>query len=144
MAFKSKLKTSEEIPTASLADIAFLLIIFFMVTTTFAASRGLDFQLPRQQKITGDEEVANIEAILIEVDDSGRILLDRNPANLEDIQPYIAPKLAINPSKPVLIKISDEAEYGRFIDVLDELKQADVKNIVLPSKEEIESWGDLY
>ena len=39
----------EEIPTSSMADIAFLLIIYFMVTTTFAATRGIDFSLPQEE-----------------------------------------------------------------------------------------------
>ena len=38
-------KPEDEIPTSTMADIAFLLIIYFMVTTTFAATRGLDFSL---------------------------------------------------------------------------------------------------
>jgi len=41
---------SDEIPTSSMADITFLLIIFFMVTSTFAATRGLDFALPKDDK----------------------------------------------------------------------------------------------
>ncbi len=143
MNFVRKLKINEEIPTASLSDIAFLLIIFFMVATTFAASKGIDLQLPQQyEKINGDFK--NFESILIEIKDNGRILIDRNPINLKDIQPYVATKLSNNPSKPVIIKVDSEAYYGRLIDVLDELKQIDVKNIVLPSKEEIKSWGDLY
>ena len=44
-------KVSDEIPTASMADIAFLLIIYFMITTTFAATQGLDFQLPQEQEV---------------------------------------------------------------------------------------------
>ena len=41
---------SDEIPTASMADVTFLLIITFMLTSTFAASRGLDFALPQNVK----------------------------------------------------------------------------------------------
>ena len=41
---------SSDIPTASMADIAFLLIIFFMVTSVFSATKGLDFTLPKEEK----------------------------------------------------------------------------------------------
>ena len=41
-----KKDVSDEIPTSSMADIAFLLIIYFMITTTCAATRGLDFARP--------------------------------------------------------------------------------------------------
>ena len=43
----TKTRASDEIPTSSMADIAFLLIVYFMVTATFAATRGLDFALPK-------------------------------------------------------------------------------------------------
>ena len=42
-------QVDEDIPTSSMADIAFLLIIYFMVTTTFTATRGLDFALPQEE-----------------------------------------------------------------------------------------------
>ncbi len=45
-------QVDDEIPTASMADIAFLLIIYFMVTTTFAATRGIDFSLPQLRRLS--------------------------------------------------------------------------------------------
>lgn len=55
---KFKRKTQEaEIPTASMADIAFLLIIFFMVTTTFSINKGFDFGVPpKEQEATTESE----------------------------------------------------------------------------------------
>ncbi len=141
MRIKTKLKRTEGIPNDSLADIAFLLIIFFMVTTAFAARKGIDFQLPKQEK-TQNMDTEQIESTLIHITDSGRLLVDDRPLNLEDIQPYLMPKLAVNPKKFVIIQTDDEAAYGDMIDVLDELKQANVQNIVLPTKAEIASWGD--
>ena len=45
-----KERPEAEIPTASMADIAFLLIIFFMVTAVFSATKGLDFALPKEEQ----------------------------------------------------------------------------------------------
>ena len=42
-----KKKSEPEIPTASMADIAFLLIVFFMITSVFSVTRGIEFQLPK-------------------------------------------------------------------------------------------------
>ena len=56
---------SDEIPTSSMADIAFLLIIYFMVTTTFAATRGLDFALPKDDD--SPPQVEKEESVLIEI-----------------------------------------------------------------------------
>ena len=46
------------IPTASMADIAFLLIVFFMVTTTFAATKGLALSLPGDDSLGDDDNSA--------------------------------------------------------------------------------------
>ena len=45
-----------EIPTSSMADIAFLLIIFFMVTAVFSATKGLTFALPKEEQQPPDAE----------------------------------------------------------------------------------------
>ncbi|MGB7492458.1 MAG: biopolymer transporter ExbD, partial [Thermoanaerobaculia bacterium] len=59
---------NQGIPTASMADIAFLLIIFFMVTTTFAATRGIDFSLPQEDN---SSLVDKEESVLIEIQPGG-------------------------------------------------------------------------
>lgn len=143
MKFRKRTSTTARIPTDSMADIAFLLIIFFMVTTAFAARKGIDFRLPKQEADIPSEETEGLESVLIEIDASGRLMIDKRPVNLEDIQSYLLPKLAVNPNKFVIIKTDDNATYGDMIDVLDELKQADVQNMALPSKEEIASWGEI-
>ena len=138
MMFKQRSKVEEEIPSASMADIAFLLIIFFMVTTVFSAQKGIDFNLPKEEE--KDMEVQTTEAIYIVVDQFGRITVDETPMNLNEIQPYVKSKLDINPKKFVILQTDDDATYGDMMDVLDELKLADVINIALPTKEEIETW----
>ncbi|MBI2570595.1 MAG: biopolymer transporter ExbD [Candidatus Schekmanbacteria bacterium] len=138
MAMKQKNKASDTVPSSSMADIAFLLIIFFMVTTVFSAQKGIDFALPKEEQETGDPT----EAVHIVVQPSGRLLVDNAPMNMDEIQGYILPKLQVNANKFVILQTDDEAAYGDMIDVLDELKQANVRNIALPTKEEIASWGN--
>lgn len=130
-----------EIPTASLGDIAFLLIIFFMTTTTYGAKKGIFFQLPKEQTSVDVEEV---RAVHIKIEADGQIIMDGAPAQLSDIQPYIHPKLLRNPNKFVIVETDPDAMYGWMIDVLDELKQIkdpELKNIAVPTREEIASWG---
>ncbi|MBN2053868.1 biopolymer transporter ExbD [bacterium] len=144
MKFRTKAKVNSEIPTSSMSDIAFLLIIFFMVTTAFAARKGIDFRLPKQDSQEDVVETTDgINAVHIHILESGRLMIDQRPANLADIQPYLMPKLAVNPHKFVIIQTDYTATYGDMIDVLDELKQANVEHIVLPTKEDVASWGDL-
>ena len=137
-------KVSDEIPTASMADIAFLLIIYFMVTTTFAATRGLDFSLPQEEDDTPlvDKE----ESVLIEIMPGGALMVDGKSMELDQVLDYLKPKLERNPMKPVIIRPDQAAEYGGMVDVFDELRQApdkiglEVKNVSIPTQREIDMF----
>jgi biopolymer transport protein ExbD len=138
-------KVSEEIPTSSMADIAFLLIIYFMVTTTFAATRGLDFSLPKDDQ-ENPPLVDKEESVLIEIQPGGVLLVDGKAMPIEAILEYLKPKLERNPRKPVIIRPDPEAEYGFMVDVFDELRQAEskigmeVKNVSIPTQREIDMF----
>ncbi len=116
-----RLPVSDEIPTSSMADIAFLLIIFFMVTATFAATRGLDLEFPVEQEQAA--EIDPVEAVLVAVLGEGRLELDGRPIVLGELLAELGPKLAANPLKPVIVKPGGESAYGAVVDVLDELRQ---------------------
>ena len=65
-----------EIPTASMADIAFLLIVFFMVTTVFAETLGINFQVPPPPEDEDTTEVEREEAVHIKIDATGVVTMD--------------------------------------------------------------------
>ena len=144
MKLKATHQTGSVIPTASMADIAFLLIIYFMVTTTFAATRGLDFSLPQED--TQEPLVEKEESVLIEIQPAGVLMVDQKRMELEDILEYLKPKLERNPMKPVIIRGTPSAQYGYVVDVFDELRQAkdkigiEVKNISIPTQREIDMF----
>ena len=135
---------SDEIPTSSMADIAFLLIIYFMVTTTFAATRGLDFSLPPEDD--SQPLVEKEDSVLIEIQPGGILMVDQQQMELGDILDYLKPKLEINQTKPVIIRPMENTEYGYMVDVFDELRQAkdkiglEVKNVSIPTQREIEMF----
>ncbi len=137
-----KRRVSDEIPTASMADIAFLLIVYFMVTSTFAATRGLDFAFPPEDDSKSDL-IEPEDAVLIEIQPSGDLMVDQKPMKVDEIVEYLRPKLVNNPKKPVIIKPDPASPYGYMVQVLDELRQGDEKlglkiNISLPTQREIE------
>ena len=152
-----KLKRKEkkyEIPTASMADIAFLLIVFFMLTTVFAMSKGLHFDLPKEEKL---DTARPEEAIHIHILDDGSVIVDGKPMQLREIQQYIRPKVEINRTKPTIVQCDADAPFSSMIDVLDEIRQLEVdiypenldndptndKHLVIsiPTQAEIEAWG---
>ena len=139
-------RISAEIPTASMADIAFLLIVFFMLTTVFSSTKGLEFVIPKEESDLQDAEQQ--EAVHIKVLRSGEFLVDGKPMQLEGILPYLRPKLESWPDKPVIITTDPHAPYGVFLEIYDQLRHAEkvweghipdrVKNIAIPTLREIE------
>jgi len=137
MTIRRRFRQQAEIPNSSMSDIAFLLLIFFMVTTAFAVRKGIKFRQP----MGTEGETVDVPAVSIEVLETGAILINEVPASVEDIERFIRPDLVLNPQTPVLVIVHAKANYGNMVDVLDELKGMGVQNIVLPSREEIESWS---
>ncbi len=140
--FKTR-RVQSEIPTASMADIAFLLIIFFMVTTVFTATRGIDYGLPQREQTN---EIQPKESIYIHIRNTGEMTVDFRPvANLTELASYIKAKMQeTGGKKPVIIRTDPDVPYGRTIAVLDVLKVLDVRNISIPTETEVEQWKDYF
>ena len=131
-------RISAEVPTSSMADIAFLLIIFFMLTAVFNTTRGLEFAFPKDDPIRTDvqpEEAIHIKIIGIE-----QFLVDKTPMTMEQMGGYVQGKMEQVPDKPVIIQTQSEVPYYAMIDVFDLLKQLEVKNISIPTQSEVARW----
>lgn len=114
-----------EIPTSSMADIAFLLIIYFMLTATFAATRGLDFALPPEDD--NPPLIEKEDSVLIEINPDGQVIVDREPMETTEIFEYLKPKLEANPKKPVIIRPQPSSPYGYMVEVFDALRKIKIK-----------------
>jgi biopolymer transport protein ExbD len=128
-----------EIPTSSMADVAFLLIIFFLVASFYSVTRGIQFSLPKK-----DEAALSAEpeaAVLIEIASNGALTVDDRPMRLGQVQAYLAPKLQRNPTKSVILQTSLDAPYRAMTDVFDELRQVGVQNLVIPTSSELQLYG---
>jgi biopolymer transport protein ExbD len=143
-----KKKESPEIPTSSMADIAFLLIIFFMVTAVFSATKGLEFSLPKEEQENLDSETE--EAVFIKVIPDGSLSVDCKAMELEGILDYLEPKLERFPDKPVILYTDAYAPYQAMISVYDVLASAEkergfkVKNISVPTQTEIGEYIEIF
>ncbi|MCH7760937.1 biopolymer transporter ExbD [candidate division TA06 bacterium] len=132
MRFREKSEPQATIPTASMADIAFLLIIFFMVTTIFAKEKGLQIVLPEPIEV----KIAQKNITKVYVDANGIVRLDGEVIEeIGDLKDKIKMKIAENESLIVAMKTERECPYGRMVEVFDQLKLAEAKRIsFVPSK----------
>lgn len=128
-----------EIPTASMADVAFLLIIFFLVASFYSVTRGIQFSLPKHDEaaLTAEPEAA----VLIEIASDGSLMVDNRNMPIGDLRGYLQPKLQRNPTKSVIMQTSLDAPYQAMTDVFDELRQAGVQNLVIPTSTELQTYG---
>ncbi len=138
MKLRERHRSAAEIPTSSMADIAFLLIIFFMLTAVFATTEGLQFDLPKDDPTQLD--VQPEEAIHIKILGVGQYVVDKTPMTLEEMGGYVQMKMQQNPDKPVIIQTEPNVPYFVMIDVFDLLKYLQVQNISIPTRTEIERW----
>jgi biopolymer transport protein ExbD len=146
-----------------MADISFLLIIYFMITSAFSADRGLDFALPED---TDTPEIKQEDSIDVHVLRGGAIEVDAKGLPLEGLLPYILERLKQNPDKPVILRTDPDATYGDMIRVFDTLRTArdewtdadgtplhkdvhgkpltEIQTISIPTRREIENlWSML-
>ena len=132
-------KVSDEIPSASMADIAFLLLIFFLVTTVFPKDKGLAIVLPEEQ---AEQEVSQKNILHILVQPSGIVDLKRGESQqIQQIRPdelesIWRQEVAQNPNLIAAVKTHPEADYRYMIDVLDSLQSAGAERISLQVLEE--------
>lgn len=127
MKFERKAKVASVIPTASMADISFLLIIFFMVSTVFIRYRGLPVELPEAEKIEKLESRRNVTGIWI--DRQGNINVDDQPVPLDQVARLFNDKMRANPRLVVSIKSDEQAQFGLVSDVLEELRRAEALRV---------------
>ncbi|MCG8605646.1 biopolymer transporter ExbD [bacterium] len=132
MLVEKKKSRENEIPMASLADIAFLLLIFFLVTTTIDVDRGIGLTLPAKGEQT-EVRTKNITNLLINA--QGEVLLDNELVPVNDINRVVKQKLEENPRLIVSVKTDRQTKYDVYVQVLDELKVANATRISIAEPE---------
>ena len=115
-----------EIPTSSMADIAFLLLIFFLVTTTIDMDKGLGLVLPPEGE-TIEIKKKNILNCLI--NSSGMVLLGGEPVKSKDVSRVVKEKLRENSKLIISVKTHKKTRYKDYVAVIDQLKMADATRI---------------
>jgi len=123
-----------EIPTASTADIAFLLILFFMVTTVFRATKlNLRITIPEARSTERILMRRNVSYIWVDVE--RRIYLDDNVIAAEMIAGKMAQKVWENPELITVMKVDKTASYGVVDKILDQLKEAKAFRITFATEQ---------
>lgn len=132
---RKRVRAAAEIPSSSLADIAFLLLIFFLVTTTIDVDTGIGMTLP--PPLEEDQEpppVRERNMLAINVNERGQVLIEDQPSNIGRIREMVKthvtnfgedPNFSESPEQAIVsIKTSRQTPYEVYINTLDEVWMA--------------------
>ena len=132
MKFSRKTKISSEIPTSSMPDIIFMLLIFFMVTTVLREYSGLPVNIPKAEKIEklkGKRHTAHIW-----VSKEGLISINDRLFAVEDVAKIMYDKRVSDPQVIVSLKADEEAKMELISSIHEELREADALKLNYSTK----------
>jgi len=132
MLIKKRKREDAEIPSASLADIAFLLLVFFLLVTTIDVDTGIGLVLPPEPEENQEPPpIKERNMLKILVNAQGMVLLDEEPTSLTEVKQKVKdfidnrgedPNLSESPDKAIVsIKTDRQTPYSVYIDMLDEV-----------------------
>ncbi len=108
---------------APLIDVVFLLLIFFMLTSSFIFQPGIRVNLPRA--VTS--EVLHKEQLVVIINDANEVFINERPVEGDELISRIT--LAGNEGQSILIKADKKADLGKIIEIWDVCRQVDIKQI---------------
>jgi biopolymer transport protein ExbD len=110
-----------------LVDVAFLLLTFFMLTTSMSRPQTMEINLPPDENVK--VEIAESNLMTLRVNDKGNVfwnlgLDEPQPIEFSKLRGFIRERLQTNPRLVTLVKIDPKARYEVMVDIMDELNQA--------------------
>ena len=123
---KNKRREATEVNSSSMADIAFLLLVFFLLTTTISMDKGINLVLlaEGEQKEIPTKNITNIL-----INQTGKVLMDDDPVVIKDISRLVQEKIASNDKMIFSVQTHPKTKYRDYIQVLDQLKIAKASRI---------------
>ena len=132
MNFSRKTQLSSEIPTSSMPDIIFMLLIFFMVTTVLREYSGLPVNIPkaeRIEKLKGKRHTAHIW-----VSKEGLVSINDRLFAVQDVAKIMYEKRVSDPQLVVSLKADEEAKMELISSIHEELREADALKLNYSTK----------
>ena len=126
---KRQRKTSEEINMASVSDIVFLLLIFFMVATIFNMELGLPIILPVSTDEKAEIKIKQSNVADLKIDENNIVTLDATPIKVSRLKNELERRLKANSKLVVILSTHPEADSGTMVAVFDEIRLAKARRV---------------
>ena len=138
MNFARQRRADARLDLTPLIDIIFQLVLFFMVSTTFVSSAGIDVQLPESN---ADLILRESRDVNVWVTEDGEVLLDDEPVDFDSLSDEFERRFALEPDVTVIIKADQNVGHGRVVQVMDLARQKGLTNLAIAT-ERLGSDGD--
>jgi biopolymer transport protein ExbD len=135
MQFRVKRYIKPVINIASLVDVLFLLLIFFMVTSAFVEQPNIKLELPS----TRHSEVSKLNNLVLSIARDGKLFLQDRPVDKKNLEKELR-RIVLDTGDDVLVLKADKfVPYGVVIDIMDSVKGAGFRKVIAPTIMEEES-----
>lgn len=132
MRYNEPVETDATIDIGPMIDIVFILLIFFMVTTTFVKDMKLELERPKASTAT----TVSSKAIRLFIDQAGDIYMDGEPVRLWLIQSKLRDLLSTSTGKTVLVVTDEGVPAGKLVEVVDQARLAGAESVGVATKKE--------
>ena len=127
MDFEGRARIHSHLDIAPLIDIVFLLLVFFMLTSTFLVPEAIELELPESKSAT----VTDTTPIVVELNQSGQLALNGETIELEQLKQAIEPLIKQDMEAAITLKSDAHTEVQLLLKVMDEIRAAGGNNVAL-------------
>lgn len=132
MRYREKKEGIQDINISPLIDMVFILLIFFMVSTTFVKDMKLDLDRPAASTAVS----ASTKAVRLYIDSMGETYLNGEPVRIWVIQSRLRDLLKTMTAKSVLVIIDDGVPAGKLVEIVDQARLAGATDVGVATVEE--------
>ncbi len=129
MQFREKTKKRVIINITSLIDVLFLLLIFFMVSSTFLEQPGMKLDLPQ----TSTHDITKQESYTLFITKDEALYLNKEPIALKNL-PDRLKKISSESDEGIILKADEKTRYGFVVEVMDLVKQSGIKKLIVATQ----------
>lgn len=125
MNFRGRNKVTPEFNMSSMTDIVFLLLIFFMLTSTMVTTNALDLVLPKAKGIT-----AKNQNISVSISKDLSYFIDKNPVQENDLEQQILSYFATKDDKSLILRVEEGVPIEKAVNILDIANRNQIKVVL--------------
>ena len=127
-------KSDTELDMTPMLDIVFIMLIFFIVTTSFVKESGITVNTPKAQTASKQEK-ANV---FVAINSEGEIWVDKRPIDIRSVRTVVARLHAENPEGSVVIQSDQDAATRTLVAVMDQIRLAGIDNIAIAANTDVQ------